>query len=251
MNRASLGRRSSVLLASFALAACGGTPVYPRYHTETATADPAAGSTPAARADSALPLPRKCSHSGGRFCTPPKPFVDALCQDIYQAVALHLFSTHSPWSRAYVRGQIRAWNSSGGASSADDTLYPGEEVILLVEPQDKYAGMEVSGATGGFDALRWDGSCVTLVPEELSFTRPARTRAAHVAWRSIDTSTREALLTNTRITEASRMRRRECRGIMTGVVTKSCIDADQRLSELIVEHVRDGGKLGIPSKHPW
>ena len=50
---------------------------------------------------------------------------------ILALVALALFAKSSPWTRGYLKGDVEAWNASGGVSSGDKLLFD-EEVIVLV-----------------------------------------------------------------------------------------------------------------------
>jgi hypothetical protein len=193
-------------------------------------------------------LPTKCFKSTDP-CVPPPKFVDRLCADTFPAVALHMFSPKAPWSRGYLKGRVKAWNASGGVSDNEAWLEFDEEVVLLRKrggPQ----GIQVSGAEGGYDALRWDGSCVTLESSEVTLSAPPSPKAAKVEWRFLDEPTQEALRQSETVTEAFRTRRQECKGAVSGDVSKKCVVADTKLSEVIIQHVRGGGELGTPEKTP-
>ena len=193
-------------------------------------------------------IPSKC-HKSDDPCLPNPKFVDRLCNDTYYSVALHLFSTKSPFTRGYLKGKVKAWNASGGVSDNEAWLEFDEEVVLLKKrggPQ----GIQVSGAEGGYDAIRWDGSCVTLDSSEVTLGKPPSPKAAKVEWRFLDGATQEALRSSDEVTDAYRSRRKECKGAVSGTVSKTCVKADARLSEVIVDYVRDGGELGTPERMP-
>jgi hypothetical protein len=193
-------------------------------------------------------IPAKC-HKGGEPCLPNPRFVEALCNDSYPSVALHLFGSNAPFTRGYLKGKVKAWNASGGVSDNEAWLEFDEEVVLLRKrggPQ----GIQVSGAEGGYDAVRWDGSCVTLDSSEVTLSKPPRPKAAKVEWRFLDTATQESLRSSDEVTEAYRSRRKECKGAVSGTVSKKCVTADVRLSEVIVEYVRAGGELATPEHLP-
>jgi len=249
---------SSILLGSLALsmAACGG-------EKPSATAPdaaegdesaPAAGASEAAASEAeaeAEPeggLPTKC-HKDADPCVPPPKFVQGLCSDTYSAVALHLFAPSAPWAKAYLKGKVKAWNASGGVSDNEAWLEFDEEVVLL-KKRGGPEGIQVSGAEGGYDALRWDGSCVTLDASEVTLSAPPRPKAAKVEWRFLDGATQDALRANETVTEAYRTRRQECKGAVSGTVSKKCVVADEALSQAIVDHVRKGGALGTPERMP-
>ena len=244
------------LLAS-SLGACGGGKP-----AQSADAEEGAAEGSAAGADSDVAaeeqedadsegaggLPTKC-YKDKDPCVPPPKFVQALCSDTYPAVTLHMFAPSAPWGRGYLKGRVKAWNASGGVSDNEAWLEFDEEVVLLKKrggPQ----GIQVSGAEGGYDALRWDGSCVTLDSSEVTLSTPPRPKAAKVEWRFLDGATQEALRSSETVTEAYRARRQECKGAVSGEVSKKCVTADAKLSEVIVQHVRDGGELGTPERVP-
>ena len=193
-------------------------------------------------------IPTKC-HDGDDPCLPNPKFVNALCNDTYYSVVLHLFSSASPFTRGYLKGKVKAWNASGGVSDNEAWLEFDEEVVLLKKrggPQ----GIQVSGAEGGYDAVRWDGSCVTLDSSEVTLSKPPSPKAAKVEWRFLDGATQEALRSSDEVTEAYRSRRKECKGAVSGTVSKKCVVADAKLSQVIVDYVRNGGELGTPERMP-
>jgi hypothetical protein len=193
-------------------------------------------------------IPSKC-YKALDPCVPPPKFVNALCSDTFPAVTLHLFAPSAPWGRGYLKGKVKAWNASGGVSDNEAWLEFDEEVVLL-KKRGGPKGIQVSGAEGGYDALRWDGSCVTLDASEVTLSAPPRPKAAKVEWRFLDGATQEALRESETVTEAYRARRKECKGAVSGTVSKKCVTADAKLSEVIVQHVRDGGALGSPERLP-
>jgi hypothetical protein len=111
-------------------------------------------------------------------------------------------------------------------------------------------GMEVSGASGGFEVLRWDGSCVTLQAGELTTDPMPKLHNARIVWNSVEVDTREALREDEKVNEAYRKHRKECKGVSMGDVTDKCVVADKELNVAIVAYVRDGGKLPEPHKLP-
>ncbi|HEX6275810.1 MAG TPA: hypothetical protein VFZ53_22365 [Polyangiaceae bacterium] len=195
-------------------------------------------------------VPTSCANKGGGTCLPSKAFVQKLCADSYPGVALYLFANSSPWTRVYLRGKTKAWNASGGASDNSSFLEFDEEVIVLVERKADLGGMQVSGAGASYDALRWDGSCVTLSSEEVSLDKPPSPKSAKVEWRFLDDNVQEALRQDSKVNDAYLARRKECGGASSGEVSMKCVKADQKLSDVIVGHLRGGGKLPVPSKVP-
>lgn len=218
-------------------------------------ADATSSDAPPAEAAEAAPatssdggLPKDCAKKGGT-CVPPKAFVQKLCAGSYPAVGLYLFANKSPWTHGYLRGRTKAWNASGGASD-NGWLEFDEEVLILAERKADTGGMQVSGAGASYDALRWDGSCVTLSSEEVTLDKPPSPKAAKVEWRFLDDNVQEALRANEAVNKAYLGRRQECKGATSGDVSMKCVKADQKLSDEIVAYVRSGASLPAPTKRP-
>lgn len=239
-------------------AACGGSK--PPAETPASTAEePAAaaasdGDAPAAAPEAkasapATGLPKECAKKTGA-CVPPRAFVEKLCSGSYPSVALYLFANKSPWARGYLKGRTKAWNASGGAS--DNTwLEFDEEVLVLAERKADLGGMQVSGGGGAsYDALRWDGSCVTLSGDEMTLDKPPAPKNSRVEWRFLDDNVQAALRADAAVNDAYLSRRKECKGATSGEVSGKCVKADDKLSAEIVKYVRSGGALPEPTKLP-
>jgi hypothetical protein len=172
-----------------------------------------------------------------------------MCSNSSPSLALYLFGNGFGFTRGYLTRKTQAWNAAGGAS--DNTFLEfDEEVLLLVERGGDASGMQVSGAGGGYEALRWNGSCVTLAKEEVTLDKPPSPKAAKVEWRFLDDNVQAALREDTTINLAVQKRRKECKGAVSGDVSLSCVKADDRLTQVVVEYLRKGGKLPVPSKLP-
>src|SRR5690606_15540393 len=166
----------SAFFCASVLSACGGSQREAQAPTEAR--EDVAEESPSASADAGedaeaaqesveADLPDRC-HQEGDLCLPDPKWVKRLCNDVYPNVALHLFRQGTPWTRGYATRKVKAWNASGGATSGDEWVAFDEEVVLLYARSSNTGGMQVSGATGGYDALRWDGSCVTFSGEEVT-----------------------------------------------------------------------------------
>jgi hypothetical protein len=178
-------------------------------------------------------------------CTLDKGFVKRLCNGTFPDVALALFRTGSAFSRGYVNRDMEAWNAAGGASDRVK-LFLDEEVIVLMKREAPKNGPSVSGAEGGWEVLRWDGSCVTLGLEELSQKKPPKPRATTVTYRYLSKKMQDALYGEAKIKAAYDARQKECKGATMGAVTAKCEKLDKALGESIVDHVRAGGALPEP-----
>jgi hypothetical protein len=194
-------------------------------------------------------LPADCAKKDDKLCTPPAEFVNSLCQGNYPGVALAMFKKGTPWTRGYLTRKTKAWNASGGASESDFLEFD-EEVLVLRHRSADLGGMQVSGAGGGYDALRWNGGCVTLAQEELTLSSPPRPKAARVEWRLIDDAMREKMRDDEKLNKAYRDRQKECKGATMGEVSDKCVKVDNALSEAIVSFVRSGGEIGKPERLP-
>ncbi len=185
-------------------------------------------------------------------CLPPSKWVDKLCSGVHPEVALHMFRGGSPWKRVYSRHRAPAFNGAGGPSVSDDRVERGEELIALRRNSDgrgSSAGEMTIGDTAGYDLLRWNGSCVTLHDGEYSTQAPRRREHARVEWRWLGDAIRSALTSNGTVKDAYVARRKECKGVTFGTVSKKCVEREDSLVAAIVDYVRSGGSLPEPSEH--
>jgi hypothetical protein len=246
-------------VAATLLLSCGGSKTQAA-NAESA-ASPASGSSGAEESESEQggegaesdedgpsAIPTECG-SKGDVCTPTRAYVEKLCQDVYPGVALVLFRDGSPWTRGYMTRKTEAWNATGGAS-VSGWLEFDEEVLILEHRKVKAGGMQVSGAGGGYQALRWNGACVTLQGEEVTLNRPPQPKHAPIEWKWLEGPIRDAMKEDDAINETDRERRKECKGVTMGDVSDKCIKATDRLMDLVVKYVNDGGKLPVPEKRP-
>ncbi len=249
-------------IASLVCAACGGSTPAPEASpgseaAPSAAADQAKGADADAAAkkkaddEAARQIPTQCAQSGGdgKLCLPPWGFVKRLCQGFHPDVALTLFAKDSPFTRGYLTRDTEAWNASGGVSSSDKMVFD-EEVLILAHRAPDTGGMVVSGAGGGYDVLRWDGTCASLMGEEVRLQRPPQPKHAAIPWKSLGEKTREALQADEKVGKVVTERRKECKGATMGSVSLKCEKADKQMSVVIVEFVRNGGTLPAPGPLP-
>src|SRR6185369_7061605 len=217
-----------LLLAQALVIGCGGSKPAA---APVAAEEPAASSnaTPSAedKAEPAAPsaegsehVPTKCYKSGA-LCLPDPKFVKRLCNDRFPSIGLYLFNNPS-WTRAYLTRKTEAVNASGGAS-ASGWVAVDEEVLLLYARVPAAGGMQVRGAGGSYDALRWDGSCVTLQSAEVTQSKPPAPKYPPIDFRFLDDDTQEALRKDEKVNQAWRDRRKECKGANSGDVSLKCV----------------------------
>jgi hypothetical protein len=244
------------LTLGLSLVACGGAqsapPAEPGPAAPTAEAkNPEQTPEPAAKPSSAaepINVPTGCVKSG-RFCMPDQKFSKRMCNSGSPSLALYLFGNGFGFTRGYLTRKTQAWNAAGGASD-NSFLEFDEEVLLLVERGGDAGGMQVSGAGGGYEALRWNGLCVTLAKEEVTLDKPPAPKAAKVEWRFLDDNVQAALREDSTINAAVSKRRQECKGAVSGDVSMGCVKADDKLTQVLVDYLRKGGKVPVPSKLP-
>lgn len=224
----------------------------PEPASEAATSEPAAEAEEASQEEAVGPvdIPTTC-YDGDRPCTADPKWVKRLCQDVYPGVALYLNSPNSPFSRGYMTRKTKAVNASGGATSGDEWLKFDEQVVLLFHRKAAAGGMQVSGAEGGFDAIRWDGSCVTLDGTEVRLDKPPEPLQAHIDWRYLGEDVQDALKAVPAVRDAYVARKQECKGAYSGDVSKECEKKDLALRKAIVKAVQSGeAKLPVPARRP-
>jgi hypothetical protein len=192
-------------------------------------------------------VPSKCFKSGAT-CSPDPKFVKRLCNGKYPSLGLYLFSNPA-WTRGYLTRRTQAWNASGGASDSGWVEFD-EEVLILYARVPDAGGMQVSGAGGSYDALRWDGSCITLQSEEVTMSKAPAPKYPAIDFRYLDDDTQEALRKDDKVNKAWQARRSECKGATSGDVSLKCVKADDNLTKTVIGFVRSGGSIPEPKKLP-
>lgn len=251
----------STLVTGLVLAACGGsekTAASPSLPDESGTEESAAEGAAEAKTEGAQEsetsdsraIPNTC-HGTEEPCTADPKWVKKLCSDVYPAVALYLNQPESPFARGYLTRKTRAVNASGGVTSGAEWLEFDEQVVLLVHREADTGGIQVSGAGGGYDAVRWDGSCVTLGAEEVRTQEPPSPKHAEIPWRYLGHDVQDALKEVPQVREAYIERKRECKGVYSGSVSKKCVQKDQALMKAIVLAVQNGeADVPVPELRP-
>jgi hypothetical protein len=208
---------------------------------ESPAEDPAEERAEAPRREVALPS--RCAGGNG-MCTPPADFVERLCASGDPNVALAIFQKSTPWTRAYLRRDMEAWYVNGHRQSPKRLRF-GEEVIIVADRSKTADGVQVSNA-GSFDVYRWDGSCVSLMSDEVSLRAPTTPEVAPIPWKELDVDVQAALERDERIGQRNEERREACKELGEEGQQK-CERAHLGLSRLIAEYVRSGAELPLPT----
>lgn len=248
--------RATLISLSALFGACASTTIQPVSAPSETQLTSAAVPTEAqtrpgdgARAEAATvktELPSKCDISTDpKLCLPPAAFARALCAGEYADVALAMFSKGAPWTRAFTVHDVHAWNVTS-ARSHRSKLTRDEEVLVLAKHEANQAGgMMIVNAQPTFDALRWDGTCVSLDGSELTLRRPASPKSAPLVWSHLGGESRHALLAMPKIRAAEITRNRTC-GSPDKTAAAKCDAADRNFGMSIVDAIRQGAAMPTP-----
>jgi hypothetical protein len=147
----------------------------------------------------------------------------------------------------YLARDTEAWDASGRAGSTSTKLSYDEEVLVLAfRPPANTGGMVVSGASGAYDVVRWDGVCASLNADELRKWLPPEPGYAPIPWRRLDDETQQALVADGRISLKEGEMKKACKGLSRGQTNAACDKAQKALSKAVVNYVRAGGAVPTP-----
>jgi hypothetical protein len=252
--------RAAMLMLVVSAAACGADPSPAKTAADDASGDDSEESfvsdepeetTEAPRKRSAKraaePIPTECAADGNGACTPPAAFVEKLCLSPDPNVALAMFQKSTPWKRAYLRRDMEAWYVNGVRQNPQKLKF-GEEVIIIADRSQGPGGIQVSGS-GSYDVYRWDGSCVSLMSDEVALKPPTTPEVAPIPWKLLDSSVQATLERDQRIVQGNEERRKACKELSEKGQQK-CERAHLGVSRLIAEYVRSGGELPAPKNLP-
>jgi hypothetical protein len=247
--------RSALVIATAILAGCGSATSQPQtpQAASSASAEPTASA--AAQASAGQPPPAReqapdawavCADSSQSPCLMDRATLKRLCSRVNPDAALALFAKDTPWTRAYVAvRQADSFNGLGGPSSEHKLVFD-EELLILGERKADLGGMTVSGAGASYDLLRWDGTCASLSAGEVTVHRPPRPKHAVVPWRILSDDIQAALEKDEQTSTLMTDRRKQCKGVTSGVVSKACEKTDRALNDRIVDAVREGLAVPVP-----
>jgi len=190
-----------------------------------------------------------CANEKSDICVPDAAFVKRLCDGSFPDVALVLLSKDAPFTRMYMKADVDGWNAEGGAS-ARARLYFDEEMLVLRRRLPPANGVVVGSGGAGYLVMRWDGNCYTVDDTELTAKKPPQARHAPIPFRFYGERTKNALLEKPKVLAAYQRRGKECKGAVSGDVSKACEKADTALSDAIVAEIRGGATIPTPEKLP-
>lgn len=182
------------------------TEIEPQPHAQPASASVSASASASAPEppEAERKLPEACVE--GPTCEMPAEFGERLCAGSQPEVALHLFAPKTPWKRLYLRRSFKAWHVGGRGELRE--LRAGEEVIVVSVPKTSGTGMQIGGQA--FEVLRWDGTCVSLMEDEISTKRPSNAVPANIPWKDLETSYRATFKEEKAIELAQSVQQRLC-----------------------------------------
>lgn len=194
-------------------------------------------------------IPTECSKYSGETCVPAGKWVGRLCQDVYADVAIFMFQSGTPWARMYLTRETDAVNASGGASVVGKLAFD-EEVLVLRHRTAGKDDIQVGSGSGSYDALRWDGSCVSLEGEEVTSNPPPRAKTSRIEWRWLGEDMQAALRKDSTVEDTFIARKKECKGVTMGAVSKKCEQLDTKLIAVTADYVRGATGLPQPEHQP-
>jgi len=191
-------------------------------------------------------LPTTCSD--GPMCVPPKEFASRICGGSYPEAALYMFAPKTPWKRAYLQRSFQAWQVSGRGDMRE--LHTNEEVLILTVNRGGGDGMQLGGRA--FDVLRWDGTCVSLMEDEISFRRPPAAVPANIVWKNLEPSFQAAFAQDKGIDALRAAQARTCDSpsVNREPQKSNCEIAREQLSMAIAQSVGRGSALPALSAVP-
>lgn len=193
-------------------------------------------------------VPTACATEGtpktGKVCMVGAAYTKKLCAGIYPEVALELFAKGTPFTRAYLRGDVDAWNASGGLTHRAQLAF--DEEVLVLAKHDAGGGIVMTGSQASYDVLRWDGTCVSITQGEMTMQRPPSPKPSPISWTRLDESARRALLESPKVKSSQGAIDEAC----TSGDAKACDRATTALSRAIAEYVRGGGSIPAPPRRP-
>jgi hypothetical protein len=226
---------SSAALFSFLLAGCAAAPTPPPVAPAPVTLAAVVAAPPPPVPDG--PPIATCekpddSDSSDDTCFPSEAYRTWLCDGSDPTAAVALFHKGTPWTRAYVARDLESWDPSRRSKKSHLAL---DEEVVVLHPYKPSGDVLVMGATNAhgwtsMDAVRVDGTCVSLMSDEVSMKRPPSPKHATIAWDRLPERTRTGLLAS------PELKKKEA--LMTKTCAKSaqpqCAKAKSQLTDAVI-----------------
>ena len=189
---------------------------------------PPVDETPAATCDKA---------DGDDACFASESYRSWLCGRSDPAAAVAMFRKGTPWMRGYVSRDLESWDP--GRRSQKVRLALDEEVLVL-HPYTPSSGVVVVGSTNtqgwsSVDAIRADGTCVSLMADEITSKRPPAPKHATIAWERLTEQVRGELLSSPELKKKADQMLKACgAGAPSGAAIAGCSKAKNKLTDAVV-----------------
>ena len=200
--------------------------------TEASTAEPESKS-PSRNVDEIL---ASCVPDGKKECALVPADASELCRSMTPSAALHVFANNKKLRVGYLTRDMEAWSTDHARQTKSLARFD-EEVMVLATRSSK-SSVVVQGAAVSYEVLRWDGSCASLMGDELTFRRaPRPVRPIRVDRLYLPTQTK--LLDDPRIHAAADRAATTC---STDDRTVACDIARRAFGDVVIARA---GKLGL------
>ena len=186
-NRPVFRHASSLLFyCAFAAIAVGCSSTTPRVvaaaplaaHTAEATPEPATTAAPVNEAKPEPPPARDVDEvlagcqADGKKCSVSPDDAAEICRAMNPTVALHVFANNKKLRVGFLTRDMEAWSTT--QSHATKTRARFDEEVLVLAKRKAKGTVIVQGAAETYEVLRWDGSCASLMGDEITFRRAPR-----------------------------------------------------------------------------
>jgi hypothetical protein len=172
--------------------------------------------------------------SDGEPCFASDEYRAWLCGRADPSDAVALFHKGTAWTRAYVARDLQSWDP--GRRSKKSHLVLDEEVLVLhaYKPTGDVMVVGASNALGwtSLDAVRTDGTCVSLMADEVSLKRPPSPKHATIAWEKLPEHARTTMLASPELRKKGDQVLKACASAKTA--EPRCAKAKSQLTDAVV-----------------
>jgi hypothetical protein len=232
-------RISIALALAFPMVACAATlpppPPAPPLPVTVASAVVEAPEEPAPPAPAVDETPAATCEPAGdasEGCFASEAYRTWLCGRSDPSVTVALFRKGTPWTRAYVARDLESWDPSRLSRKVRLSL---DEEVVVLHPYKPTGGVVMVGASNtrgwtSVDALRADGTCVSLMSDEITMKRPPAPKHAPIAWEKLPDHTRTELLASPELRKKADLVTKAC----TSAGEPRCMKAKTQLTDAVI-----------------